>query len=121
VGLEFYCLFFFRTPWGVGVLNSAVFNSFHNRVEFGMILEGLRNFGGGLNTPTPPSVRHCHSLPEHFYNPWDLESRESKLQVPALKEPSWNGKKLVPCGSVIDRFHCTKLTTESQMKSLKVR
>jgi len=30
----------------VGVLTSAIFNSFHNRVEFGTILEGLRNFGG---------------------------------------------------------------------------
>ena len=31
------------------------FLSFHNRVEFGKILEGLRNFGGGgLNTPNPP-------------------------------------------------------------------
>jgi len=38
---------FLRTSWGVGVLNSATFNSFHNRVEFGTILEGLRNFGGG--------------------------------------------------------------------------
>ena len=38
---------FFRTPWSVGVLNSAFFNSFHNRVEFGMILEDLRNFEGG--------------------------------------------------------------------------
>jgi len=37
----------FRTSWGVGVLNSAVFNSFHNRVEFGAILEGLQNFGEG--------------------------------------------------------------------------
>ena len=49
---------FFRTSWGVGVLNSAIFNSFHNQVEFGTILEGLRNFGGGgwfepANTPTP--------------------------------------------------------------------
>ena len=43
---EFYCLFF-RTSCGVGVLNSTIFNSFHNRVEFGTILEGLRNFGGG--------------------------------------------------------------------------
>ena len=44
---------FFRTSWGVGVLNSAVFNSFHNRVEFGTILEGLWNlgWGGGLNPP----------------------------------------------------------------------
>ena len=52
---------FFRTSWGVGVLNSAIFNSFHNRVEFGTILEGLRNFGGGgFEPPTPPpSVRHC--------------------------------------------------------------
>jgi len=38
---------FFRTSWGVGALNSAIFNSFHNQVEFGTILEGLRNFGGG--------------------------------------------------------------------------
>jgi len=47
---------FFRTSRGVGVLNSAIFKSFHNRVEFGTILEGLPNFrgGGGLNSPTPP-------------------------------------------------------------------
>jgi len=38
---------FFRTSCGVGVLNSAVFNSFYNRVEFGTILEDLRNIGGG--------------------------------------------------------------------------
>jgi len=46
---------FFRTSWGVGVLNSSIFNSFHNRVEFGTILEGLRNFGGGgmVRTPIP--------------------------------------------------------------------
>ena len=46
---------FFRTSWGVGALNSAVFNSFHNRVGFGNILEGIRNFvgGEGLNPQTP--------------------------------------------------------------------
>ena len=38
---------FFLASWGVGVLNSAIFNSFHIRVEFCTILEGLRNFGGG--------------------------------------------------------------------------
>ena len=43
---------FFRTSWGVGALNSAIFNSFHSRVEFRMILEGLRNFGG-LKPQTP--------------------------------------------------------------------
>jgi len=42
---------FFRTSWGVGVLNSAIFNSFHNQVEFGPILEGLQNFGGGGLNP----------------------------------------------------------------------
>jgi len=47
---------FFLTSWGVGILNSAIFNSFHNRVEFGTILEGRWNFGeGGVE---PPSV--CH-------------------------------------------------------------
>jgi len=40
-------LSFFQTSWGVGVLNSAIFNSFHNRVEFGTILEVLQNLGGG--------------------------------------------------------------------------
>jgi len=45
---------FFRTSWGVGVLNSANFNSFHNRVDFGTILEGLRNFGVGMNPPNSP-------------------------------------------------------------------
>jgi len=38
---------FFRTSWGGGVLNSAIFNSFHSRVEFGTILEGPQNLGGG--------------------------------------------------------------------------
>jgi len=37
---------FFRTSWGVGFLNSAIFNSFHNRVEFG---------GGFETTPHPPN------------------------------------------------------------------
>ena len=45
---------FFRTSWGVGVLNSTVSNIFHNRVEFCTILEGLRNFGGGVLNPQPP-------------------------------------------------------------------
>ena len=54
VVLEFYCLFP-RTSWCAGILNSAIFNSFHNRVEFGTILEDLQNFGGGGWTPqTPP-------------------------------------------------------------------
>ena len=45
---------FFRTSWCVGVLNSAIFNSFHTRAEFGTILESLRNFGGGEGGLTPP-------------------------------------------------------------------
>ena len=48
--LEFYCLFF-RTSWCFGVLNSAIFDIFHTPVEFGTILEGLQNFGGGVWTP----------------------------------------------------------------------
>ena len=39
---------FFRTSCSVGVLNSTIFNSFQNRVEFGTILEDLRNLGGGV-------------------------------------------------------------------------
>ena len=47
-------LTFPRTSWGVGVLNSAIFNSFHNRVEFGTILKGLWNLGGGGCPPQTP-------------------------------------------------------------------
>ena len=47
VVLEFYCLFSEHLG-GVGVLDSAIFDSFQNRVEFGTILEGLRNFGEGV-------------------------------------------------------------------------
>ena len=50
---------FFRTSWGVAHINSALFNSFHNRVEFGTILEGLQNFEGGLNTPTPKPPQYA--------------------------------------------------------------
>jgi len=58
---------FFRTSWGVGVVNSAFFNSFHNPVEFDTILEGLRNFGGGgIQPPKPPSVRHCNIPTQEF-------------------------------------------------------
>ena len=42
---------FIRISWGVGVLNSAIFNSFHIRAEFGTILEGIWNFEG---VETPP-------------------------------------------------------------------
>jgi len=45
---------FFRTSWAVGILNSKMFNSFHSLVEFGTILEGLRNFGGGGRGLNPP-------------------------------------------------------------------
>ena len=47
---------FFRTSCGEVVLNSAIFNSFHSRVEFGTILEGLRNFGGRGRVQTPPPL-----------------------------------------------------------------
>jgi len=40
---------FFRTSWGTGFLNSAIFNSFHNRV-FGGHSEFRRR---GLNPQTP--------------------------------------------------------------------
>jgi len=46
---------FFRTSRAVGVLNSGIFNSFHNRVEFGTILVGLRNFGGRGGEFEPPN------------------------------------------------------------------
>ena len=45
-------LHFFRTSWGVDVLNSVIFNGF----KIGLILDGLRNFGGGgeVEPSNPP-------------------------------------------------------------------
>ena len=44
-------LLLFRTSCSAGVTNSAIFNIFHNRGDFGTILWGFRSFGwGGLNT-----------------------------------------------------------------------
>jgi len=45
---------FSQTSCGDGILNSAIFNSFHNRVEFGTILEGIRNLEGAVEGPKPP-------------------------------------------------------------------
>jgi len=54
-------LSFFRTSFSVGVLNSAIFNSFYNPVEFGTILEGLQNFflGVGRFEPPTPPIRYA--------------------------------------------------------------
>jgi len=63
-------LTFFRKSWGVDVLNSAIFNGFHNRVEFGTILVGHRNFGvrgGGVDPPPPRyAIAPSHSPMKNF-------------------------------------------------------
>ena len=58
---------FFRTSWGVGVLNSTMFDSFHNRVEFGVILEGLWNFGRVVFEPPPGTPLSTDELLPHVY------------------------------------------------------
>ena len=46
---------FFRTYWGVGVLNLAIFNNVHNLVEFGTIFRTFRiSGGGGVEHPNTP-------------------------------------------------------------------
>ena len=50
---------FFRASWGVGVLNSAIFNSFHNRIEFARF---WRTFGisGVLTPPRYATAEQAH-------------------------------------------------------------
>jgi len=58
---------FFRTSWGVAILNLAIFNSFHNRVEFDTISKGLRNFWGFEHPKSPlgrPLTEHKRVI--HF-------------------------------------------------------
>jgi len=43
---------------------------------FGMILVGLRNFGGGGLTPKPPPVRHCCTkLGPRYFLPGSIRVR----------------------------------------------
>ena len=53
---------FFSTSWCVRVINSAIFNSFHNRVEFGTIFEGLSKFRGGVEHPKSPPPRYATGM-----------------------------------------------------------
>ena len=61
---------FSRISCGVGVLNSGIFNSFHNRVEFGTILEGLQNFGGFEPPKTPLGTPLISSEHTFFKAQW---------------------------------------------------
>ena len=82
---------FLLTSWSVGNLNSAISNSFHNRVEFGTILEGLRNFGGrGVEHPNPPplplSVCHCRKLKIRICNDFALNIAKNVPNLLKLKD-----------------------------------
>ena len=72
---------FFRTSWGVGVLNSAIFNSFHNRVELNTFWRTLPSEfrGRGWLNPQPTlgtplfHTKAEHSIrikqPAQYHNP----------------------------------------------------
>jgi len=72
---------FFRISWGVGPLNSAIFNSFHNRVEFGTILQGLLNFGG-FETPNPPPPRYATDSDDWNLRLWGAFCGACELLAP---------------------------------------
>jgi len=71
---------FFRTSWGVGVLNSAVFNSF----TIGLSLARFwRAFGiwGCLNLSNPPRYATAAALPRSLtVATFDQENRPSLFQ-----------------------------------------
>jgi len=83
---------FFRTSLCVDFLNSAIFNSFHNRVEFGTILEGLRNFGGrDWTPPNPPSVSHWYKVGVMWFTAAVIEGLQSLQKFKT--ERCYNEKK----------------------------
>jgi len=66
-------LHYFRTSWCVGVLNSAIFNSFHNRVEFGAVLVDHPKFGrGGVEPPNPPPLWYATGYILSFFGSFTL-------------------------------------------------
>ena len=75
VVLEFYCLVF---PNILGCWRpefTFFLDSFHSRVEFGTILDGLRNFAGGVLNP-PPKPTHP---PRYATDKQEGEEYESKF------------------------------------------
>ena len=88
---------FFRTSWGVGFLNSAIFNSFHIRVEFGMIMETFGISDGESLNPSPPPPRTL--LPVAGHKP-DTSSPAVLLHT-LLACPKEKSKCSTPFSSVI--------------------
>jgi len=84
---------------------SNFLNSFHNRVEFGTILEGLRNFGGGGYEP-PPS-RYATG-PHTFQTIWSDLPILGNRKVPSSKlhtnitrpRTIWQSQFVHPSGTV---------------------
>ena len=64
----------FRTSLGVGVLNSAIFNSFHNRFEFGTILEAFGISGGGVEPSPLGTPLSCSIFVVHQSSSWCTSS-----------------------------------------------
>jgi len=52
-------LHFFRTSWGVCILNSAIFNSFHKSGWVWHDFGGPSEFRGGFQHPKPPLPRYA--------------------------------------------------------------
>ena len=98
--LEFCCLFF-QTSWGVGVLKSAIFNIFHNRVEFSTILEDLRNFGGNWTPPNPPPryaiVYDWKMRSARVVSQWWCNEGKCNADIEVLGEVLGWGHRHFPC------------------------
>ena len=67
---------FFRTSWSVGAQNLAIFNSFHNRVDFGTILEDLWR---GVFEPPKLPPRHANVSYDRSKTPFKASSPHSAL------------------------------------------
>ena len=80
--------FFPLISWSVGVLNSAVFNSFHNRVEFGTILVGLRNYGGRGFLNPPPQTNPLGTPLVTLNKVWNRECKFLPHFLASSEDPS---------------------------------
>jgi len=122
---------FFLTSWGVGILNTAIFNSFHNQAEIGTILEGFWNFGGGGVEPLqpPPPVHHKRGVQiwkgnkiSIDYNR-DITFFKAKLSPSPLTGPVEWGKEVRgyghnrPCPTApIDSCHGTIVCGQNELQ-----
>jgi len=79
---------FFRTSWGVGVLNSAIFNSLTIGLSLARFWRAFGILGGGGLNPNSPPPRYANDGMSHYEGQFEirqvLNDKSSRIYWPYL-------------------------------------